>query len=244
MNNNKKIKFVFCIFTFGEDAYMLGQCVRALRRLGATRSNTYIFDDANNPLPYPIPNTQYRQTTFNRNGNLNGTACTDGELLCMYEASKECDAHVVVKVDSDVIINSLEWITNNDFMNSHCGFRVCGKTHNNGACYSLPSWALLSMIRTLKTLPTNNFIGESLVITKLAQKVGLDQVGYDCYSPSEIWRASSISDTSLDNQGNIEPRALLVMKTLDVILCDLIATNRNKKRNYQLMKGYNDFVER
>lgn len=241
--NKNNVKFVFCIFSYGEDAYMLGQCVRALRRLGATRSNTYIFDDANNPLPYPIPNTQYRQTTFNRNGNLNGTECVDGELLCMYEASKETNAHVVVKVDSDVIINSLEWVTNNDFMNSHCGFRVCGKSHNNGACYSLPSWSLVPMLRLLKTIPKNNFIGESLVITDLAKMAGLDQVGYDCHTTTKIWKAASIANSSLNDQGTIEPRTLLLMHTLDVVLCDLIATTRNKYRNYLLMKGYNDFVE-
>lgn len=244
-NNKNKVKFAFCIFTYGEDSYMLGQCIRAIRRLGATRSNTFVFDDAQNPLPYPVPNTQYRLTTFKRNGNLNGTECTDGELLCMYEASKECNAHVVIKVDSDVIINSLDWVLNNDFMTSHCGFRFCGKNHNCGCCYSLPSWSLVPMIRELKKLPQNNFIGESLVITDLGKRVGLDQVGYNCYTPDgDVWKAASVADSSLSSDGRIDPHSLMVMKSLDVILCDLLSTKpRNKHRNFLLMKAYNDFVE-
>lgn len=162
----------------------------------------------------------------------------------MYEASKACGAHVVIKVDSDVIVNSLDWVLNNDFMNSHCGFRFCGKSHNCGCCYSLPSWALVPMVRELKKLPPNNITGESLIITKLAKTIGLDQVGYDCYtSNGDVWKAASIADSSLDSNGIIEPHTLLVMKTIDVVLCDLIATTRNKYRNYMLMKGYNDFVE-
>lgn len=243
-NTNKNmVKFAFCIFTYGEDCYMLGQCIRALRKLGATRSNIFVFDDAKQPLPYPPPNTQYKQTVFDRKGNLNGYDCTDGELLCMLEASKQCKADVVVKVDSDVIINSLEWVLNNDFMNSHCGFIIGEASHISGCTYSLPTWAIVPMLRKLKTLPNNTVTGESIIVTELASKVGLEKVGYLCNSKnSDMWLASSITDDSLKPDGTITSHSLGVMNNLQVVLCDLIATRRNKYRNYLLMKHYLDYT--
>lgn len=170
---NNQVKIAYCVFTYGEDAWMLGQCIRALRKLGAKRSNLFIFDDANEPLPYPPSNVQYRQTTFKRNGNLNGTESVDGQLLSMLEASKEINAHLVVKVDSDTIINNLDWIENNDFMNSHIGFKICNKSHICGGAYSLPSWALIPMLRKLSHYPYDADKGESIFMTELAKDVGL-----------------------------------------------------------------------
>lgn len=191
--NNNLVKFVFCIFTYGKDAYLVGQCVTALRRIGATRSNIFVFDDANEPLPYPIPNTQYKQTHFDRKGNLNGSECADGELLCMLEASKATNAHVVVKVDSDVLVNNLNWILEADFMNSHVGFHIGERNHISGCCYSLPCWSIVPLLREIKKLPDDTTIGESILITHLAHSIGLSHVGYDCNSKnSSLWRASSM----------------------------------------------------
>lgn len=242
---DSKVKIAFCIFTYGDDAWMVGQCVRALRKLGANRSNVFIFDDAYEPLPYPIPNTQYRQTTFKRNGNLNGNESVDGQLLSMLEASKESNAHLVIKVDSDTIINNLDWVLNEDFMNSHIGFKICNKSHLCGGAYSLPTWALIPMLRRLSHYPYEPDKGESIFMTELAKEVGLSQIGYDCSTikQGEIWRCSSLLDKSLTKDGKLESHAYGVMKNLDVVLCDLIADKRDKQRNYLLMKNYLDLSE-
>lgn len=221
---------------------MLGQCIRALRKLGANRNNIFVFDDEKHPLPYQPPNTQYTLTTFNRRGNLNGTECVNGELWCMYEAAKISQAHVVVKVDSDVIVNSLDWILEKDFMCSHIGFHIGeNKRHISGCCYSLPTWSIIPMIRALKNYPPNTDLGESFIIGHLADTVGLSHEPYECSTKNtELWRASSILDSQLSNEGEITPHSLHLMKNLDVVLCDLITTVRDKHRNYLLMKSYLD----
>lgn len=55
-----------------------------------------------------------------------------------------------------------------------------------------------------------------------------------------MWRCSSLLDKSLTKDGKLEAHAYGVMRNLDVILCDLIAEKRDKKRNYLLMKNYLD----
>lgn len=238
---NNQVNFCFCVFTYGDDAYMLGQCIRALRKLGATRKNIFVFDDGNDPLPYPPPNVQYQQTSFDRKGNLNGAECVNGELWCMYEASKRSNAHVVVKVDSDIILNSLDWILERDFMSSHVGFHIGeGKGHISGCCYSLPSWSLIPMLRALKKQPCSDTLGESLAITQLAYSIGLSHEAYECNSKNpDLWRASSIDAREIQNN-TVSQHALHLMSNLDVVLCDLIAPQRDKRKNWLLMKSYND----
>lgn len=239
------IKFCFVVFTHGEDGWMLGQCIRALRRLGATRKNIYIYDDALDPLPYAPKNCHYSQTSFKRCGNLNGRECVEGELFCMMEAAKKSGAHVIVKVDSDVIINSLEWIENLDFMGSHIGFHIGeGKTHISGCTYSLPSWSILPMMRQMKTMGLSASIPESIAITRLAQAVGLNHEAYECNSTNpDLWRASSIDAREMSN-GELSSHGYHLMKNLDVVLCDLIAPKRDKWKNFQMMKTFLDANEK
>lgn len=241
MRHPSPIRFTFVIFTYGEDAWMVGQCIRALRKLGANRKNIFIYDDAAHPLPYPPKNVQYSQTHFNRHGNLNGRECVEGELFCMMEAAKKSDAHVIVKVDSDVIINSLAWIENLDFMGSHIGFHIGeGKRHLSGCAYSLPSWSILPMLKKLHSTPLSDSIGESIAISHLAKSIGLSQEAYECNSSNpDLWRASSIDGREMSN-GELSPHAYHLMKNLDVVLCDLIAPQRDKARNFQLMKTFLD----
>lgn len=241
----KKCNFVFCIFTYADDAHMLGQCIRALRKLGASRNNIYIFDDDKKPLPYPPPNTQYTRTTFQRRGNLNGVQCVDGMLLCMKYAATASRADVVIKVDSDVIINNLEWVLENDYMNSICGFHIGLQNHISGCTYSLPTAALIPMLRKLKTYTTDSNTGESILVTMLAEDVKLKHVAYECNSRnSDLWKASSFYSDNVNNDGTISEHALLVMKNLSVVLGNLISPKRDKWKNFLLMRGYMDSISK
>ena len=238
--------FCFCIFTYGEDAYMLWQCIRAIRKIGGTRNNIFVFDDAANPLPYPPPNVKYKQTYFDRKGNLNGKECTQGMLFSMLEAAKESKADVVIKVDSDTILNNLTWLLNNDFMNSHCGFKLKEDQHHiSGQVYSLPSWCLFKMLQEIYKLPQSDLRGESILISHLSKRVGLEHVGYECNSKNhELWRCASISSSEIQENGTVKPHGLLLMSCLDVVLCDLIETDkRDKKKNALLMKAFLDHSE-
>lgn len=235
------IKPVFCIFTYGGDSFLLGQCIRALHLL-TTKQRIFVFDDAATPLPFAPAEVQYVQTHFDRKGNLNGPECVEGELLCMYEAAMKVKANVVIKLDSDIILNNLKWLTDGDWKNEQIGFKLRSEqTFCSGACYSLPVSALLKMARRLAETHIAPLEGESIAISKLARSVGLSVRLWDCSAKSEdkLWRASSIYADALQN-GKIRSKEFLLMRNLDVIYCTLISPIRNKKADAALMKLYLD----
>lgn len=236
-----KLKPVFCIFTYGEDAFLLGQSIRALQLL-TPKHRIFVFDDAANPLPYPPDGVQYIQTHFERKGNLNGPECVEGELLCMYEAAMKVEANVVIKMDSDIILNNLKWLTDGDYLNEQIGFKLRSEQEFcSGACYSLPTSALLKMTRKLAETHIAPLEGESIAMSRLARSVGLFVRLWDCSEKkdSELWRASSINSSALHN-GRIHSKEFLLMRNLDVIYCTLISPIRNKKADAALMKAYLD----
>lgn len=238
----KPLKFCFVYFSYRYDAYLLGQSLRSLRMLPkrlANKSNIFVYDDAQNALPYAPNACRYNLTHFNRNGNLNGTECVDGMLFCMLEAAKKTNADVIIKIDSDIIINNMDWVKDFNPLQSHIGFQIQGQSHVSGCCYSLPSSALVRMLKALKNEPISKDIPESILITRLSQKVGLDKVLHECDSSNDdLWRASSIEKKEIEN--GLSNHAYGLMRNLDVVLCEIISDKRDKEMNFQLMKQYLD----
>lgn len=238
----KPLKFCFVYFSYRYDAYLLGQSLRALRMLPkrlANKSNIFVYDDAQNALPYAPNACRYNLTHFNRNGNLNGTECVDGMLFCMLEAARLSGADVVIKIDSDIILNNLNWVKDFNPLQSHIGFQIQRQSHVSGCCYSLPSSALVRMLKALKNEPFSKDIPESILMTILSQKVGLDKVLHICNSTNDdLWRASSIEKKEIEN--GLSNHAYGLMKNLDVAMCDVIGGGGDKNLNYKLMREYLD----
>ena len=238
---SNSLKFCFVIFTYGDDAYLLGQSIRALSKITPKR-RIFVYDDAANPLPFAPHGVNYEQTYFNRNGNLNGPECVEGELFCMYEAATKAKADVVIKLDSDIILNNLKWLTDGHPLSEQIGFKLrSNQSFCSGACYSLPANAIIKMLRTLAETQIGQSEGESIAMSRLARSVGLSVRLWDCSEKKdmELWRASSINASSV-KAGRISARALMLMNNLDVIYCTLIAPVRNKKADLMLMKNYLD----
>jgi hypothetical protein len=238
---SKALKYCFVIFTYGDDAHLLGQTLRALKAITPMR-RVFVFDDAANPLPYPPHGVHYSQTHFKRNGNLNGTECAEGELFCMYEAAMKVKADVVIKLDSDIILNNMKWLTDGNPLEEQIGFKLRAEQNFcSGACYSLPTEALVKMLRILAKTPRNDFKGESIIMSYLARSAGYYVRLWDCSEKvdSELWRASSINASAV-RDGQINSRELLLMKNLDVVYCTLISEQRDKNADLMLMKAYLD----
>ena len=125
---SNSLKFCFVIFTYGDDAYLLGQSIRALSKITPKR-RIFVYDDAANPLPFAPHGVNYKQTYFNRKGNLNGPECVEGELFCMYEAATKAKADVVIKLDSDIILNNLKWLTDGHPFSEQPAARIQQEVH-------------------------------------------------------------------------------------------------------------------
>lgn len=99
-------------FTFGPDGPALVESVAAFRDAGGTK--VAIFDDDTNPLADSVvshiaPDLRER-TTWPRGGNLRDWPCILGELDCMERAAGQLGGDAVLKIDSDTLVLSLDWI--------------------------------------------------------------------------------------------------------------------------------------
>lgn len=103
------------IFTYSGDAQEAVACVRCARTAlpGAVVT---VVDDANAPV---LPEARralvaygarYRQSRFQRCGNLRGPECVRGIISTL--AAGAADADIVVKIDSDTALLSGAWIEN------------------------------------------------------------------------------------------------------------------------------------
>jgi hypothetical protein len=156
----------------------------------------------------------------------------------MLEAARLSGADVVIKIDSDIILNNLNWIKDFNPLQSHIGFQIQGQSHVSGCCYGLPASALVGMLKALKNEPISKDIPESILMTRLSQKIGLDKVLHVCDSSNEdLWRASSIEKKEIEN--GLSNHAYGLMRNLDVVLCEVI-DGHNKNLNFNLMKQYLD----
>lgn len=132
-----KIGIVY--FTYGGDAEFLGLSLAGLemlRKQTGDEVEVFVFDDAAAPLAVVPEGVVYEQTSFAREGNLNGVACVDG-MLEAYAKAFERGADWVIKIDSDVVLNDVDWLRGYELQ----AVAEVGCRHVNdfcsGACYAL-----------------------------------------------------------------------------------------------------------
>lgn len=107
-------------FSFYKDKALLLQSLRAIPRLtkdGRDTITTFVFDDASSPIgpePFAGAEVRYSTTDFPRGGNLNGTTCVLGMAACFRNIFDALSPDWLIKVDSDVFINDLEFLRNLD----------------------------------------------------------------------------------------------------------------------------------
>ena len=131
------MKIPCCIFSFSGDALPLRECINGAIAAGLV---PYVFDDSNSPLPrhmitWIVENGGFHiSTTFNRNGNLNGTDCAIGIVRSMIQSMILTRSKIALKIDSDTLI-----LDASPFLEMSTG--VCSLEHNRrdafGCCYSL-----------------------------------------------------------------------------------------------------------
>lgn len=242
------MNITYCIFTYKEDAPMVEQCIRGLKLLGSREQNIFVFDDGRNPTQIPLRGCQYRRTYFNRNGNLNGQECTQGELKCMGEAVYHTGADLIIKIDSDIILNSLDWVqTTYNPLVRHIGFHIGEEKHHiSGCCYSLPAHKIKDMLSKLEGLNYGECLGESIIISDLSLRIGLIPQAYECSSKNKNpWRAASIYQTMLNGDEQLKEEYMELFMKKDVVLCDLMGVDkRDKKKNARIMKNFLDNREK
>lgn len=104
------------IFTYSEDAQLLHYCVKSLL-MAHNEIVIHIIDDDNHPISQDditrlismSDRVNYRRSTWDRGGNLNGKSCTLGIIS---EMRKSCAGRVGVslKIDSDTLMLNARWI--------------------------------------------------------------------------------------------------------------------------------------
>lgn len=124
-------------FSYAGDAPLLALALQAVPRLQAQGHTVtaYVVDDAAAPLPAPPAATVYRQSSFDRCGNLNGLACITGMASVYAELAPAHDW--LLKADCDTFVNHLQWLDAVDPATvGIVGSIHCNK-HVSGACYAI-----------------------------------------------------------------------------------------------------------
>lgn len=144
------MKTAVIIFCYSGDADLLPLCVASAAR--ALPSSPFILiDDAVNPLPEDVlagvraahpGKIAYKQSTWDRGGNLRGKQCIKGMLDEMIRAADATSAGIVVKLDCDTLLINAGWIE--QFAQSQA--MIAGSprpgTWFSGICYALKSCLL------------------------------------------------------------------------------------------------------
>ncbi len=177
-----KIAIVF--FTYGGDEELLRYALRGVERLKAKTSHTvdvYVYDQDDRPLSAPPDGVEYRRTTFDRGGNLNGLACVEA-MAAIYAALGRSYTWII-KADSDVIIHDLDWVLAFDpSATSMVGSSYNGATHIHGSCYAVSADGAQAMEQALNNEETRAEVArrrcEDAAFTYLAGLSGLPPARY------------------------------------------------------------------
>lgn len=118
---NKK-KIAVCYFSYWKDLDFLNESLKLLessiRRHPEYEFKVFVFDDARCDKRlkkkdlYGTPTLI--STTFDRKGNLNGYECIDGMFKEYRKIAEKFDYDYLVKLDSDCVINSFDYIYNTE----------------------------------------------------------------------------------------------------------------------------------
>ena len=93
----------------------------------------------------------------------------------MGEAVYHTGADLIIKIDSDIILNSLDWVqTTYNPMVRHIGFHIGEEKHHiSGCCYSLPAHKIKDMLGKLEGLNYGECLGESIIMSDISLRIGL-----------------------------------------------------------------------
>lgn len=146
------MKIAVVYFTYGGDAEFLGLSLEALellRNREGDEVSVFVFDDANAPLAVVPEGVVYEQTSFAREGNLNGVECVDGMLEAYARVFERTGADWVIKCDSDVCLNDVEWLRGYDVR----AVAQVGTSHVqsfcSGACYAVSAAGVAAVQQVL-----------------------------------------------------------------------------------------------
>lgn len=158
------------VFVYSGDALPLRECVRGLL---TANLQPVICDDANNPLPRHVQGwleqqgCEYRQTTFKRNNNLNGTECAAGIAQELHDAAERYRSRLAVKIDADTII-----IDPTPFIHQTTG--ICSTTLNRrdafGCVYSIARITAQNVAREIRYMPKDDSFPEDILIWQTIQR--------------------------------------------------------------------------
>lgn len=171
--------------TYVADEAMVAQAYRSVARLRAHCPDLDVrlvtADDVAAPLRETPAGADLRITTeFPRRGNLNGLPCIEGLLALYREATERFGAQWVIKMDSDVYINHLDWLPEDPEKTSvvyTCGW--VGPCQIAGPCYALSRAGIEGALRTLgredvRQRILTSYGPEDRTITTLARMSGLE----------------------------------------------------------------------
>ena len=134
---------IYCYFSCQRDERLLELSVESLRSADP-EAVVYVANDERDRAAVP-PRCHEVLTRYNRGGSGTGIAAIEGELLTMKHILEREKADFVVKVDSDVWVNSVDkmqpihdGIPEPDFL----GFETSRMLLPSGAMYRLSKWAV------------------------------------------------------------------------------------------------------
>lgn len=138
------------LFTYAGDADEALVCVRCAAA-ALPEAVITVVDDGTAPVPERIRNAlleagaRYRQSSFPRHCNLRGPECVRGIISTLAGEAKDRD--VIVKIDSDTLLLSGDWIRemkNNELALHASGYQSPinpSERSAYGACYAIRGWA-------------------------------------------------------------------------------------------------------
>lgn len=225
-----KGKIAVCIMTFAGDEGCLTQCLRALNKEKQLRDmEIYILDDASCPLEQVPDGTHYRKTYFQRCGNLNGKECAHGMMMEMCRCARECRAEFVMKVDSDMIIRSLDNFLKplESVRHQVIGFKLTKEmNYCAGVTYILPSQGLYHAIRGFSAWYREeqsdplwiDHCPEDWAISRCVAEVnGYQMTQHDQSIHPENWLLSPFNYDEVRDDGSVSPLSLTRYQLYDFV---------------------------
>ena len=111
-------KVAICYFSYHEDVDFLNESLKLLQKTIEHQKEydvkVYVFDDGTCEKRINKSNLETScsliTTKFNRNGNLNGFECINGMFREYVKLSQEFDYDYLIKLDSDCVLNSLDYL--------------------------------------------------------------------------------------------------------------------------------------
>lgn len=170
------MKIVVCVFSYKADATLCGYALESVelikKRYPEHDIKTALINDSNDLIEENRrPKTDiYKETNFNRGKSLMGGDCIRGQIKVYSEIFSEADADVLIKLDSDTTLESLDWL----WLFNGFGAGMWGATSDIypsifGACYAISRQTVDGISFLLSRAVLGNDAAEDRAITRLAE---------------------------------------------------------------------------